>query len=174
MPISLRPGKGWRATWKENRAKVDSSTARAGARFAAAWFNLCQCEESVLVTYTPKKEGRNAYHPMAARRANRCNRASLSLEHRLVPQEPRRLKLFRSAINGSAHGALSHSFNERVAGSPQPERSRAQELPVHEAHSSNLDELRSLDISVTGFGAADGRLGGRSHAARACQGHGNN
>jgi hypothetical protein len=42
------------------------------------------------------------------------------------------------------------------------------------AQSSNLDELRSLDIPITGFRAADGRFGGSGHAARACQGHGNN
>jgi hypothetical protein len=45
---------------------------------------------------------------------------------------------------------------------------------LHQAQSSNLDELRSFDIPITGFGAADGRLGGSGHAASACQCHGNN
>jgi hypothetical protein len=42
------------------------------------------------------------------------------------------------------------------------------------ARLSDLDELRSLDIPITGFRAAKGRLGGSGHAPRASQGHGDN
>ena len=48
MPISLRPGKGWRAIWRTGRANVDSNGALVGTRFAAAWFNLCRYKESIL------------------------------------------------------------------------------------------------------------------------------
>ena len=57
MPSSLLPGRGWRASWKAGRANVDSSAARAGTRFAAAWFSLCRCEERVL-TALHNQEGR--------------------------------------------------------------------------------------------------------------------
>jgi hypothetical protein len=66
-------------------------------------------------------------------------------------------------------------LNGRAAGKfPRSCRQERKDCAFIEAPFSNLDELRSLDIAITGFGAADGRLGGSGHAAGACQGHCNN
>jgi len=68
-----------------------------------------------------------------------------------------------------------HSFlNERAAGKFHRQSDTASSTRLHQAPSSNLDELRSFDIPITGFRAAEGRLGGSGHAASARQGHGNN
>ena len=163
MPSSLLPGRGWRASWRADRGTVGSSAARAGTHFAAAWFSLCRCEDA---SPSPRKKG----GPLNRERERPSRKGPLNpkegeppvrLLGTLEPSQDRPIWL----------GCLDIQVSGRAEQSEYGER---KDQRLHQAQSSNLDELRSLHVPITGFRAAERRLGGRGHAARACQGHGNN
>lgn len=163
MPSSLLPGRGWRASWRADRANVDSSAARAGTLFAAAWFSLCQFEDAPPEP-SARREGRSTVNGSGPHAKGRSTpkRGAAHAPARNFGAEPRPPHMGRMCRYSSKRTLALSEYDDR------------KDQRLHQAQSSNLDELRSLDIPITGFRAAEGRLGGSGHAARACQCDGNN